>query len=88
MASRLTLDCPSSHDIYFKLKGEAFSRPISASVILKRSTDTELAGAERVRIPVVRILSSKTSLDLRQPQPAFPKAILSPAVVQTSTRTR
>lgn len=72
MALHLTLDCPSSHDIYFKLKGEAFSQSISASVILKGSTDTEFAGAERVQISLIRIVSSKTSQDcVNRGQPFF-----------------
>lgn len=72
MASHLTLDCPSSHAIYFKLKGEAFSRPISASVVLRKCADTDFLGVKRVRISLVRILSSKTSRDCpNRGQPFF-----------------
>ncbi|CEJ54916.1 hypothetical protein PMG11_01202 [Penicillium brasilianum] len=61
MASQLNLECPSSHDIYFNLKGEAFSQPIFASVLLRKSTDTDLIGANQVRVSLVRVLSGKTS---------------------------
>lgn len=61
MASHLTLECPLSHEIYFNLKEEGYSQPISGSVILRKHLDTEHAGVEQVRISLVRVVSSKPS---------------------------
>ncbi|KAJ5443432.1 uncharacterized protein N7458_007304 [Penicillium daleae] len=75
MASHLTLECPSSHDIYFNLKGEAFFRPMSASVILKKCTDSDFSRAEQVQVSLVRVLSSKSSRDCASRNKPFLKQV-------------
>lgn len=61
MASQLTLECPSSHEIYYTLKGECYSQPIPASVIFKKASTTENSSIKKIQILLMRVVSSHPS---------------------------
>lgn len=61
MASQLILECPSSHEIYYTLKGEGYSQPISASVIFKNTSTTKNTSIKKVQISLMRVVSSNPS---------------------------
>ncbi|KAJ5595245.1 uncharacterized protein N7459_001453 [Penicillium hispanicum] len=56
---RLRLESPPQHDIYSNLMGDSYSRPISASTVLTSHAEVAPADLSRLRICLVRVLSSR-----------------------------